>query len=152
MKLRCWYHLGFHNLLFWMLVYLVVSPFLTGMPSAAFILGAFFTAVLLSAIYAARKTTWFFYTAVVLLTVALISQWISNAKVHPFFVPLSQITAALYFSWLVYGFFEEIFRAKKVNADLIAATLCLYLVLGVLWGTIYSLLEALIPGSFSGGS
>ena len=144
-------HLGFHNLLFWMLLYLIISPFLAALPYATFILEACLTAVLLSAVYAVRKSKPFLYTAVALLVVSLMLQWMGNVKFVPFQLPLTQIATALYLALLIYGFFDEIFRAKKVDLDLIAATLCLYLIIGVLWGTIYSFLESLSPSSFSGG-
>lgn len=45
----------------------------------------------------------------------------------------------------------QIDLAKRVDANLISATLCLYLILGLLWGTIYATVEVYMPSSFSGG-
>ncbi len=57
----------------------------------------------------------------------------------------------MYLATLVYSFFRAIFTATKVTFSVICATVCLYLIIGLLWGTVFSLLESLAPGSFSGG-
>ena len=56
----------------------------------------------------------------------------------------------MYLSLLVYSFAKYIFSRKRVDGHLICAALCLYLILGVLWGGIYQLLETVVPRSFSG--
>lgn len=52
--------------------------------------------------------------------------------------------------FLVSSFFRFIFSVKRVDVNLICAALCLYLILGLLWGTIYGLLQIYVPGSFAG--
>ena len=47
-------------------------------------------------------------------------------------------------------FFWTIFSAKTASFQAFWATLCLYLIIGVLWAQIYLLLETLSPGSFTG--
>lgn len=56
----------------------------------------------------------------------------------------------LYLALLVFSFSRYIFAAQQVDAELISAALCLYLLLGLLWGSLLMLLEECIPGSFAG--
>ena len=151
MRQMRWPRPGFQNLLFWLFLYLMVSPFLTSMPYARFILRASLTAVFLFAIYAVRKSKRFLSIAIVLLIFTVMLHWLGHLWPGPFMTPLTQTITAMYLAMLIYAFFHEIFRAKRVTSNLIAATLCLYLIIGVFWGTVFALMESLSPGSFSGG-
>jgi voltage-gated potassium channel len=142
--------LGFQNLLCWLFLYLMVSPFLTSLPYAKFILKASLTAVFLFAIYAVRNSKKFLSITITLLVLTVMLHWIGHLLPAAFITPLTAIITAMYLAVLIYAFFEEIFGARRVTWNLIAATLCVYLFIGVLWGTIFSLLESVSPGSFSG--
>jgi len=48
------------------------------------------------------------------------------------------------------SFSRYIFKAKQIDLELISAALCLYLLLALLWGSIFMLLEEFMPGSFAG--
>ena len=50
------------------------------------------------------------------------------------------------------SFFIAITTSHKAVLRLISATQCLYLIIGLLWGAIYTLLETVVPGGFSGGT
>ena len=56
----------------------------------------------------------------------------------------------IYLGLLVFSFSRYVFTAQKVDTELISAALCLYLLLGLLWGSVLMLLEECIPGSFAG--
>jgi len=43
---------------------------------------------------------------------------------------------------------KYVFSSKKVTFDYINATLCVYLILGLLWVSLYSMAESIQPGSF----
>ncbi len=43
---------------------------------------------------------------------------------------------------------HHVFTTDRVTVDTIAAALCIYLLLGVLWSLVYSAMELLSPGSF----
>ena len=74
-----------------------------------------------------------------------------NLRGHPLFRTGQQFDHGLVSGTLVYSFFRGIFTATKVTSSLICATLCLYLIIGLLWAALFSLLESTCPGSFSGG-
>jgi voltage-gated potassium channel len=141
---------GFKNLLFWIILYIIVTPFLAAVPYSNFIFQTSISAVLFFAVYAVSKSGKLSSAAIVLLALTLMLQWVGHLSRIPFYVPLTYLMTALYLSLLIYGFFQEIFRAKRVTPNLIAATLCLYLIIGFLFGNTFGMLEALSPGSFSG--
>lgn len=43
----------------------------------------------------------------------------------------------------------DLFRGRKVSGDTLAGAVCVYLLLAVIWGNIFLLIEAMVPGSFS---
>ena len=45
--------------------------------------------------------------------------------------------------------FEYLFSSDRVTANTIFAALCVYLLLGILWAIVYSLVEVIDPGSFN---
>jgi hypothetical protein len=43
----------------------------------------------------------------------------------------------------------DLFRGREVSGDTLAGSVCVYLMLAVIWGYIYLLIEFMVPGSFS---
>jgi len=56
----------------------------------------------------------------------------------------------LYLGMMVSSFSHHIFTSKQVDLELISAALCLYLLLAMLWASLFTLLEGFMPGSFAG--
>ena len=152
-KLRniVWKQYGFKNLLVWLLVYLLVGPFLEYVPYAHILLALFMTVVLFSAIYAVNSGGRVLPVAIGMLVLTLIPMWMD--RIGWFEVPDAIYPAllAVYLGTLVFSFLRYILSAQHVDADVICASLCTYLVIGLLWGSLFQLLEVVIPGSFGGG-
>ena len=43
----------------------------------------------------------------------------------------------------------DLFRGRKVSGDTLAGAVCVYLLIAVIWGYFYLLIEVIVPGSFS---
>ena len=43
----------------------------------------------------------------------------------------------------------DLFRGRKVSGDTLAGAVCVYLLIAVIWGYFYLLIEVMVPGSFS---
>jgi hypothetical protein len=55
----------------------------------------------------------------------------------------------IFLAWLTGLILSSIFRANRVTPDLISGAVLAYLLLGICWGALYSLIELIQPGSFS---
>lgn len=141
---------GFHYLLVSIFLYLILGPIVESIPFAHVILNIFLSTVLILAVYAIRKKTELIRGSITLLIVTLVLLWIGSLGLVELSAKAASILLCLYICSLVYSFCKYIFSAKRVDANLISATLCLYLLLGLLWGTIYATFEAFRPGSFAG--
>lgn len=141
---------GFRNLLFFLLLYIFGSPFLTNFPSFAVFAHLSLSASLLLSAYAIKKEQGFRTTAMIFLLPVLVLYWCAIYDVIGSGRIYSYILLSLYLGLLVFTFAAQIAKFKVVTINTITATLCLYLVIGLFWGALYSLLYELDPGSYSG--
>lgn len=147
-----WNRLGFHNLLFWLFAYIVVKPFLTSLPYSKYVVDLLLSFVLFFAIFAVNRKRNILPISTFFLILTLLFHWLHIFGVIEFSQLVSYWILIIYLGTLVYSFFIAILTSRKVTLGLISATLCLYLIIGMFWGVIYTLLESIVPGSFSGGT
>ena len=140
----------FQNLLVCFFLYLVVGPFFEHFRYGSIAMDVFLTAVLVLAVHSIYKRDAILWLSIILLCLALLFLWTEKIGFIKLSNKTSYLLICLYLFSIVYSFLQYIFSANKVDTNLISATLCLYLLLGFLWGTIYALTEACIPGSFAG--
>lgn len=145
-----WRRYGFQNLLVWLFLFLMVRPFLGETAYAGAIFSGFLTVVLFSAAYAVSWKSPVFIPSLVLLTTSLALLWLNALHVLHWPSALTSGLLGLYLGVLVYAFSRQLIAVRRVTSNVICAALCLYLILGVFWGAIYSMLESLAPGSFAG--
>ncbi len=148
--IRFGFRYSFHNLLVWLLLYIIVSPFLHGVPGAKIIFSLFISLVLFFAVYAMERRERLFKLAVMLLGVSLVLLWLDVLNILDLPHMINTLTVLAYTGVLIYSFSKHVFRARVVDTRLICAALCLYLFLGTFWGYLYEILYSLHPGSFAG--
>lgn len=113
-----------------------------------------FVAILVSAVFAVggrRLTTLF---AVVVATPGIVLQAVDLLIVPQGIEIAKHLSGVLFLGFTVVVVLHHVFTTDRVTIDTIAAALCVYLLLGVLWSLVYSAMELLSPGSFiilSGG-
>jgi hypothetical protein len=143
-------HNSFRNLLFFLLLYIFGSPFLAPYPNLAVIAHASLSVALFFSIYAVQKQQSYRSIAMILLLPLLILYWLSIYDIVGYSRQGAYILFALYFGLLVFSFASQIMRSRKITLHIIHATLCLYLIIGLFWGTLYTLLHELSPGAYAG--
>ena len=141
---------SFHNLLVWLLLYILVSPILVSMPSTHILVSVLMTAVLFSAVYAVNRQSKVFTTTIVLMGMTLVLLWVDVFALVSFSRLASRIITCLYLGLLACSMARFIFTVRDISPALISGALCLYLIFGMFWGSLYSLLEIVQPGSFAG--
>lgn len=140
----------FRNLLFFLLIYLFVSPFIAAKPSLTILAHFLLSIALFFAVFAVQKQQHQRSLAMVLLVPVLVLYWLGLYRQISFIRDGSYALLAVYFILLIISFGAQLMRAKTVTLNLIFATLCLYLVIGLLWGSLYALLYQMNPDSFAG--
>ncbi len=140
---------SFHNLLVWLLVYLVVGPFITG-DHTKLILSIFMSMIFFFAVCAINYKSGIFRYVLLLMGITLILYWLALFNMLSYSNIASKVMTTFYICLLIYAFSKYVLTEKKITSRLISATLCLYLFIGTLWGMLYDMLETISPGSYKG--
>ena len=141
---------GFRNLLFFLLLYIVGSPFLEPYPSVAILVHLSLSVTLFVAVYTVHKHHQRRSVVMVLLPALLVLYWLGIYDVIRFSRLGSYLLIVGYFGLLMYSYTMQLARFQKVTVNVLYATLCLYLIIGLFWGALYTLLHELSPGAYSG--
>ena len=82
----------------------------------------------------------------------MVSKWAHYALPERFELPLEVIHHAFLVAFLGFAaavILRRIFERKVVRGDDVIGAICGYLLAGIAWGSLYLLVELLVPGSFS---
>jgi voltage-gated potassium channel len=141
---------SFRNLLFFLIFYIVGSPFLVGYPSLAILAHASLSVALFFAVYTVQRQRGYRSFAMVLLVPLLVLYWLSLYDIVQFTKAGSHLLFVIYFALLICSYVIQIAHSPRVTKQVLYATFSLYLIIGLFWGAAYALLEQLSPGSYSG--
>jgi hypothetical protein len=70
---------------------------------------------------------------------------------HNAVVLIGHCLAVVFYFWAAVMIVASLFRSAALSLDSIFGAICGYLLLGMAWGVLYSMLDALWPGSFAIG-
>ncbi len=141
---------GFRNLLFFLLLYIVGSPFLEPYPSLTVLSHISLSVAMFAAVYAVNRQNNQRSIAIALLLPLLVLYWLGIYDIIAFGRAGGHFLFTVYYGLLVYSFVFQISHARRVSTNVLYATFTLYLILGLFWGSLYTLLHQSSPGSFSG--
>lgn len=108
-----------------------------------------FSMVLLAAIPAVSQTRRTIAIAVLLVGSSIVLRTI-NVFIHHQALQFAYLLAGvLFLLFVVTAIARYLAGIGRVTLNTVSAALCIYMILGVLWANVYSLLELLQPGAFS---
>lgn len=108
-----------------------------------------FTAMLLSAVFAVSKTRRMVIVAVSLAVPAIVVQLLDLLVQHNGILIAEHVLSIVFLGFTIVVILTSLFGNERVSLDLICASLCVYLILGILWAEVFSLLAILDPASFT---
>jgi voltage-gated potassium channel len=108
-----------------------------------------FGITLLTAVFTVSRSRTTQVIAVLLGVPAIILQGFNVLAMREGFAIPAHLFALMFLAYTVCILLGYLFSADRVNVNTICASLCAYLLLGVLWAIGYSLLDILSPTSFS---
>jgi hypothetical protein len=139
----------FSALLATLLVLVVVQPFLEGHRLASYLLNIFVSGILLAGVYAVSQKKRDLFVACILAIPALLSRWVSYITTQPVIFFASAIFTLLFLGFTIQVILRHAVKARRVTVDTLSAALCAYLLIGLIWAILYTILEFLHPGSFT---
>jgi len=140
---------GFLGLLLCLVSILAIAPFFYGVPGAPVIIRIFITGILIYSVYTFSKKKNALIISSILVVPALVFNWVSQFFPTPSLLITKDCFNILFFGYVIFIILLKIFRAKEITANLIFGSVCIYMLLGLQWAFIFSLLENIHPGSFN---
>lgn len=142
----------FVMLLAMLIALLLVAPILvaSGLPDGAarITMGIALIGVLLAAINTARTRRRQMLVAASLASLVIVLQTVVLISENPVLEVARLSLGIVALAYVITIVLRHVFTSRRVTADTIAASLCVYLLIGVVWSMVYSLIENLTPGSF----
>jgi len=138
-------------LLISILLLFAVRPFLEGHIRIGLLLEIFFSFILFSGIYAVSQKKYYFIIALFIAIPPFVLLWSRHLLESPSLILVKDSFMILFFGYTVVIIFSHIFREREVTADLIMGAVCVYFFLGLMWSSVFSVLESIQPGSFQFG-
>lgn len=146
--LRQW---RYRTLLLSLFLLLVAHPLLSGVLDSSLAYDLLVTVVFLAAFVALFTDSYLRVPAILLGLPTLAGNWMSYAVPSlPHFpgAVVFHTCATLFLAFTVGVVLRDIYRKEKVTADSICGALCGYVLLGLAFGHLFWLVEAVKPGSF----
>ena len=138
----------FAILLVSLLAILALGPFLKG-PLGHFLVKAYFTIVLLSALFSMREERLLFRVGLVTGAPALLTMWLGEQmQVGSKFAVAAALTA-VFLGVMAVGLVRRAMAPGRVTMSRILASLCAYLMIGLAWAEVYAAVAVVSPGSFN---
>ena len=141
----------FRRLLICLLSYLFFTPFIPqGSQVASLLVQGFLTLLLFFAASAVQKKQNQRSIALSVMALALVFHWLGVFHLVPYSADAGLGLFIIFYALLILAFTKQLMKASHVNGGVIMAALCLYLIIGLMWGSAYTLLQHTYGGAFSG--
>lgn len=132
-----------------LLGFFILLPFLDNSNFSGILLTSFFSLVLFLAVLTAGEKKTHFKIAIYLGLVTLITVWWNSPHTksgHSLVV--SKILFCIFFIFICYVLLRRIFNSRKVTENTVLGVACVYIIMGIIWTMIYTLINYFQPGSF----
>ncbi len=145
---RLFYQRCFH-LFILLLALIAAAPFIDTSPGGALINNVINAFIIVAAVAAVGRTKLSFVLVLLLAVPALGFQWLwaMNGLAEDYYKSLG-FNIALYVATLTF-LLKYVFDREVMTGDRLSGAASAYLMIGILWGFIYTLIDRLFPGSFS---
>jgi hypothetical protein len=104
--------------------------------------------ILITGVYAVRGNRAHLIGALILLMPTLLLLWLEVPINNEFFIIIARTSPTLLFLYTAVLIFHDLLTTRKVNADMIAGGISVYLLIGLIFALIYHAHFLLDPGSF----
>ena len=151
---RKWLFTGekrFLFLLVFLMAFIFLGPFIGKDRGGLSLFEGLFTALLIMGAYSASKKKSSLVIALAILVPLVTLIWLDHFDPSTSFSVPRHVLGILFFTFIALTILGHALRDERVTFDKICAALCSYLLLGVIFAALYSLLEFLEPGMFLTG-
>jgi len=141
----------FLYLLLFLMILIFAGPFLSSHGKGFGLYDGLYTGVLILGAYSASGKRAFLLIALAILVPSVVLVWLDHFDTSTSYALPRYILAILFFMYIAGTILIHVLKSERVTFDKICAALCSYLLIGVIFAFLYSLLEFLEPGTFLAG-
>ncbi|MFH2020666.1 MAG: potassium channel family protein [archaeon] len=134
----------FISLLFLLFLY----PYLEGSGLESTILNIAFSIVLLTGVYAISYDRMHLVTGVFLAVPALVTNWLNYPSEH---IMIAHVFAIMFYFYAIISILTYIMKAVHITSDVLFGAISVYIIIGITFGVLFSLISIAYPGSFTAG-
>ena len=136
-------------LLISLLALMVLEPFIFDIIRIKFLVDIFFSLILFASIYAVSEKRGTTLIAILLALIKFGSTWVLGFSTHPLLIFFDAIFGIIFIGYICILILKHIFKQENVTAETIYGAIVVYLLIGLMWVSLYYLTELFHPGSFS---
>jgi voltage-gated potassium channel len=114
-----------------------------------YLLEAIFIAVLLTGLRAIETQKGLFGFEVILLLVSVVLSIAGTVTNNTPLFFIGNTCRVIFMAMVALTILRDLFRGRSVSGDTLAGAVCVYLLIAVIWGYFFLLIEVIVPGSFS---
>lgn len=140
----------FQTLLAALLLLMLVFPLIERHLETRLLIGLVFTILLVSGATAAGETRRRLLTALVIGTPMLVAAWATRLSDAIVLRILSQVGAVIFYVFLLFVVLRAVFSQQTVRADTLYGAACGYLLLGMVWTSLYAVAVLFNPQALTG--
>jgi voltage-gated potassium channel len=127
----------------------VVLPIFQHSPIGLVVFELILSTIMITAIYVNSHNRRNLIVGLIIGVPSLVGRWLPQYSHDPaYFVVVTSLTI-VFFAYMATLILMQVARATRITPDALSAALCVYLLIGITWSGIYSLLYLLEPGSFA---
>lgn len=136
--------------LFLLLSLIIIPPYFKDLETVEFFWEGMLTAVLVWALWTVTSNRRAMLLAIVLLVPTVVSTWLQDiAHMNRQIAYIDNFTNIIYFGLISAYLAIFIAKSRRVNSEVLFASMCLYISLAVLWAGIFTNLELFYNPAFS---
>ncbi len=139
----------YSSLLITLLLLMLLEPISESSEIFKYLLELLFIFVLLAGLKAIDIKKSLFTFEIALLIISLALGFVGMSLENPTMFAISLAGRILFMALVAFTILFDLFRGKTVTGDTLAGAVCVYLMIALIWGFIFLLIEFLVPGSFS---
>ena len=118
-------------------VMIFVQPLLSELHFAKWTFFTFTSIILIACVYAVRGSRQHLLIAMFMMLPILVLFWLDIPTKHDWYNLVTNASPILLFSYISFLIFRDLIQAKKIEADMIAGGISIYLMIGLIFAFIY---------------
>lgn len=138
-------------LLISMFLLLLMQPLLVaaGMHFAQALLKIFVSLVFFSAVYAVSQTRRHLLIGIILMLPSTIMQWAAHFTRNNSVTVTSGLLFLVFLSYVTVAIVRHVLEIDHVTFEQVCGTLCVYMLMGLIWADAYALIDSVFAGQFA---